>query len=129
MTPVASTSITNSTVCPTTFKVVEFYRNNNLPSNIINNTTESSSYDLNKNSNGASTTLCRSNSISIANNIVYNTLGFNVIGGYLTEIPVTIVDVATSLNNSYGSKISKVITRFHAYLYLFILLIIQTIYS
>ena len=126
MTPVASTNSTNNTInnSPTTFKVVEFYRNNNLPSNIINNTTESPIYDSsNKNTNGASVTLSRSNSINISNNIVYNTLGFNVIGGYLTEIPVTIVEVAaTSLNSSNGSKISKVIIfglNIHSFIYLF----------
>ncbi len=122
MTPVASTSaITNNisisamnSNSPTTFKVVEFYRNNNIPSNIINNTTESSIYDLNKNPNGtANVTLSRSNSINISNNIVYNTLGFNVIGGYLSEIPVTIVDVSNCLN---GSKISKVIVKLYSFI-------------
>ena len=87
----------------TIVKVVEFYRNSNLNLNSSNIITNNDNDSLSK-INGSTSALSRSNSISISNNIVYNTLGFNVIGGYLSEIPATIVDV----NPNGNGKVTKV---------------------
>ena len=35
---------------------------------------------------------------SYGSNSIHNTLGFNVLGGYLTDFPATIIDVVTNLN-------------------------------
>jgi hypothetical protein len=76
----------------TTFKVVEFYRNNNansvLNSSILNSSMGST--DLDKTLSPTKTAL--------GNQLVYNILGFNIVGGYSTEIPATIVDVARNTN-------------------------------
>lgn len=112
-----------------TFKVVEFYRLNNTVSgqNSISNDSnltlkliENSSFDE---SNTSPTdiiskktfpTTQSSSSISTSihtngANSIYNTLGFNVLGGYLTDFPATIIDVA---NNTNGKNIKVFIFPF-----------------
>ena len=120
----------------TTFKVVEFYRNNS--SSILNTSLDSSSLSTNgvnilnttnnsdtstrnpvivksPTTNGAleSTPSIGASELSSAiaksannssSNLLYNSLGFNVLGGYLTNMPATIVDISSSLN----SKLVKV---------------------
>ncbi|CAF0890922.1 unnamed protein product [Brachionus calyciflorus] len=67
--------MTSSSTLTTTFKVVEIYRNNSS-SSLLNPTVQVTD-DLNEN---------RSTQI-------YNLLGFNLIGGYSTDLPITIVDI------------------------------------
>lgn len=83
-----------------TFKVVEFYRNNNK--NNTNNTVinennnqseENSNYIIN---NSKLLTKNIPAALVASFNLIYDSLGFNVIGGYSTDIPATIIDVAAS---------------------------------
>ena len=108
----------------TTFKVVEFYRNNstcllNDSSNgaSLLNATVNSSYAISASSdtttrNGGGGVVksptalgaIESSAKNSSSNLLYNSLGFNVLGGYLTNMPATIVDISSSLN----SKLVKV---------------------
>jgi hypothetical protein len=83
----------------TTFKVVEFYRNT-LSNGYTSDDSSSIQSGSTKPKGNGTATLTRSESINISNSIVYNTLGFNVIGGYLSEIPVTVVDVLPQPTNA-----------------------------
>jgi hypothetical protein len=49
------------------------------------------------------------------NNHIFSSLGFNVIGGYLTDIPATIVDV--DFNNASNSKLPKVRKVFSSFFF------------
>ena len=71
----------------TTFKVVEFYRNNSALNLDTSTTTSSSSSSLI--SNGT------------ANNSLYKILGFSIVGGYLADVPATLTNVSDTvgLNN------------------------------
>lgn len=112
------------------FKVVEFYRfNNSTATNNINtnaalnnstqlNTTEndaancddqsSASTDcLNSNKKTFPSTLSSSSISSNGSNSIYNTLGFNVLGGYSTDFPATIIDVAAPVNGK-SLKVIKI---------------------
>lgn len=98
------------------FKVVEFYRLNttNINVNNLNSNQNSTSLlntsindsklddetnDLIKNNKKTFPTTQSSSSISSnGSNSIYNTLGFNVLGGYSTDFPATITDVAANFN-------------------------------
>lgn len=107
------------------FKVVEFYRFNNSTNNTNNTSLNNSNInatinniitnenDVNYDDSSSSsidclanttqkksfpTTISSSSISSNGSNSIYNTLGFNVLGGYLTDFPATITDVAASLN-------------------------------
>lgn len=71
----------------TTFKVVEFYRNNSA---------------LNLDSLSLTTTTPGLGSNGTANNSLYNILGFSIVGGYLADVPATITNVSdtVALNNA-----------------------------
>lgn len=85
----------------TTFKVVEFYRSNNTTSSNLNDSLNvSSSNDL----NNGNTSLSESNANKNGMNPLYNSLGFNVLGGYLTSFPATIVNLSSNIN----AKLNKV---------------------
>lgn len=75
----------NSHHTATKFKVVEFYRNNNRAL-------------LTSRSNGCSTTTNQQQQTSNTtnNNSLYDLLGFEIIGGYLDDVPATIVNVAAN---------------------------------
>lgn len=112
-----------------TFKVVEFYRNNNtnttnntntlnkqinlINNELINDTNELGSANNKEGSpcadplnilvNDSNLNLNKIPAGLVASfNLIYNTLGFNLIGGYMTDIPATIIDVAP---NSKGKPI------------------------
>ena len=131
----------------TTFKVVEFYRNNNNNNNINANNTNhnfnSASNLLNATSQhyankedpiavAATASIKKSYSSSNANHVaqliknvnaetetnnhannnnnnnnshIFSSLGFNVIGGYLTDIPATIIDIDCNTTSSNGKQI------------------------
>ena len=113
----------------TTFKVVEFYRNNNnSSSNLIanaNNLNEKNDNTLKKstsNSNNITSiesptkkTTPKAHIQLLNNNHIFSSLGFNVIGGYLTDIPATIADV--NFNNASNSKLPKVRKVFSSFFF------------
>ena len=147
----------------TTFKVVEFYRNNNS----INNFNSSSNLNTNNNNNNNNNSnnvnntitlvnannlnekkenllkksLSNSNSLGLIespaknatkttttttttqiqilnNNHIFSSLGFNVIGGYLTEIPATIVDIDFNASNAKLLKVTNLFLFFSSLLYI-----------
>lgn len=85
-----------------TFKVVEFYRNKQINSNNNNENNNSITND--------DSTIVLSNQSKLLNadkipaglvasfNSIYASLGFNVVGGYSTDIPATIIDIADDPN-------------------------------
>lgn len=73
-------SLGTNTAGLTKFKVVEFYRNNNRALSARNLASSSS---LNNGSTGGD-----------YSSGLYDVLGFEIIGGYLSEVPATIVNVA-----------------------------------
>ena len=75
----------------TTFKVVEFYRNNNLSNGTGN---ENNINTINHTLNG-NTVQDQDNNLS---NSIYTSFGFSVLGGYSSDLPITIVDLAPSSN-------------------------------
>lgn len=93
-----------------TFKVVEFYRinNNNNKSNsnnnntLINDTSTTNNHDESQANyiinNSKLLTKSIPTTLVASFNLIYDSLGFNVVGGYSTDIPATIVDVAASTN-------------------------------
>lgn len=88
-----------------TFKVVEFYRNKEINSNYTNNNHENNNSIINDDS-----TIVLSNQSKLLNadkipaglvasfNSIYASLGFIVVGGYSTDIPATIIDIADDPN-------------------------------
>lgn len=72
-------SLGTNTAGLTKFKVVEFYRNNNRALSARNLASSSS---LNNGSTGD------------YSSGLYDVLGFEIIGGYLSDVPATIVNVA-----------------------------------
>ena len=122
----------------TTFKVVEFYRNNNSNnnnsssnlnnSNNINHSATANANILNdKNENSLKKSSSNSNNVVgltesptqnssatktqtqlLNNNHIFSSLGFNVVGGYLTDIPATIVDIDFNVSNSKLLKVRKI---------------------
>ena len=87
-----------------TFKVVEFYRNNNHNNN--NNINNS----INTSNAAADDTMVDVTKLPPALipsfNLIYGTLGFNVLGGYLTDIPATVIDVAVN-SSGKSAKVYK----------------------
>ncbi len=111
-----------------TFKVVEFYRNNTNINNNNNNTYFNNTNLINNSiniytnaddeqeqtkatteqDNNSINNILKNDSVLNLNNIppaliasfnsIYDTLGFNLIGGYSTDIPATIIDVAPKKN-------------------------------
>ena len=83
----------------TTFKVVEFYRNNNTAAVTAAAAVESTKPSL----NGLQNSPCKISNSSI--NVVYNILGFHIVGGYGTDIPATCVDIASvsSLHSGFNT--------------------------
>jgi len=117
-----------------TFKVVEFYRNitntniynnnnntnlnntNNLINNSINNNpnTEDEQKTTDHDNRSLNNILTNDSVLNLNKippalvtsfNLIYNTLGFNLVGGYSTDIPATIIDVAPKTSG----KVVKVI--------------------
>jgi hypothetical protein len=90
-----------------TFKVVEFYRNKQINNN-LNNSNNNTNNDNNNSIINDEFTCLNNQSILNSNkiptgliasfNAVYASLGFNVIGGYSTDIPATIIDIAEDPN-------------------------------
>lgn len=76
-----TTTIPPSTANATKFKVVEFYRNNNRA--LVSR-------------NGEDSSSSSSSAAQLSSNNLYDLLGFEIIGGYLADVPATIVNVATN---------------------------------
>ncbi len=91
-----------------TFKVAEFYRNNNNNNN-NNNITNALNNLISSELINFQTTNLNVNKIPVhlipSFNLIYSTLGFNVLGGYLTDIPATIIDVALNANGKLPVKV------------------------
>lgn len=81
---IATSTAAHGTNPNTTFKVVEFYRNNNRA--LVNNTNNR-------------TTSNQTNQTQTSNANLYDILGFEIIGGYLADVPATIVNVASNAAN------------------------------
>ena len=83
-----------------TFKVVEFYRNNNTTTNNnINNSINTSNTTADDSPSSVNTKVDTTKlppGLISSFNLIYGTLGFNVLGGYLTDIPATVIDVAVN---------------------------------
>lgn len=98
----------------TKFKVVEFYRNNSvlnknapIANNATNNNNSVSSSTTKVNGNGAvehdviTNGNHSSSATAVANSSLYNILGFEIIGGYLADIPTTIINVASDTTQNH----------------------------
>lgn len=86
----------------TTFKVVEFYRNSIASSlnGTLNNINTSTSLLNGSLVSSPIKNGCLNETASPNGKLIHstNSLGFNVVGGYLTDIPATIYDLANSSN-------------------------------
>lgn len=86
-----------------TFKVVEFYRNKQINANNTNNNENNNSIINDESSIVLSNqSLLNADKIPVglvaSFNSIYASLGFNVVGGYSTDIPATIIDIADDPN-------------------------------
>ena len=84
----------------TTFKVVEFYRNNSLTTGSESTTSTN---------NGA---LVAESASSDQTNVIQTTFGFSVLGGYSTDLPITILEVVSQANGK-TVKVNKFLSQDH----------------